>query len=127
MQLGPDWHQVEESYGQPFRWVNGAKADLCVFSPSPHTDALSLQVASFGESRHLQVWVGEQQVLRAEVAADGALHKVSTQHIGWPRGGERVRLVSEEGSVSPQSVGRGKDQRQLSLGFAHVRVGDTAP
>ena len=125
IQLGPDWHQVEESYGRPFRWMDGPAADLCVFSPGPRKDKLTFRVASFGMSRHLQVWVGDRQALSIEVPADGALHEVSVPGVEWPSEAQRVRLVSEEASVSPQSLGRGTDKRQLSLGFADIRLGSS--
>ena len=131
LQLGPDWHQVEESYGQPFRWMDGAslrsEADLCVFSPARHKGTLTFRAASFGMSRHLQVWVGDRQVLGIPVAADGALHEVHTPPLEWPSGAQRVRFVSEEASESPQSLGQGADKRQLSLGFAGIRLEMAAP
>ena len=104
--------------------MDGAAADLCVFSSAPHTGTLAFRVASFGAPRHLQVWAGDKQVLATTVPADGALHDVTVPAIAWPLGAQRVRLVSEEPSVSPVSLGQGKDKRQLSLGFADIRMGN---
>ena len=41
-QLGPDWNSAEQSGGQPFRWLNGAQGDFCVFSPAGAHDAAHL-------------------------------------------------------------------------------------
>jgi hypothetical protein len=122
-QLGPDWHSAEQSGGQPFRWLNGAQGDFCVFSPAPRTAPLAFQVTSFATPRHLQVWVNDQEVLAAEVPADGALHPFTTPAIAWPAGPQRVRLVIPEGSASPFSLGQGTDKRELSLGFGPIRLG----
>ena len=122
LQLGPNWHQVEESHGKPFRWINGSEADLCVFSPAPHTGALTFQATGFGPTRHLQVWIGDKQVLTEPILADGVLRELRTAPVEWPSGAQRVRLVSEEASVSPQSLGQGDDSRQLSIGVSDVRL-----
>ena len=127
LQLGPDWHQLEQSYGQPFRWINGSQADLCVFSPAEQTAPLTFKVASFATPRHVQVWVGDNKMQEVEVPADGALHDVTTAPIQWPAGGQKVRLLSQEGSASPSSLGQGNDKRQLSLGLADVHLGMGSP
>ena len=81
-------------------------------------------VTSFGVPRHLQLWIGSQKAFDTLVAADGAVHKISVAAIDWPAGPQRVSIVVPEGSSSPASVGKGSDQRQLSLGFALIKVGD---
>jgi hypothetical protein len=67
--------------------------------------------------------VNDQEVLAAEVPADGALHPFTTPAIAWPAGPQRVRLVIPEGSASPFSLGQGTDKRELSLGFGPIRLG----
>ena len=123
LQLGPDWHALERSEGRLFRWIAGARADLCVFSPAAQTAPLTFQVAGFAAPRHLQVWIGDQQVLDGAVPADGALHALQTPPIAWPAGPQLVRLVVPEGSASPAALGQGSDTRQLSLGFSVIRLG----
>jgi hypothetical protein len=123
LQLGPDWHDVEDSGGQPFRWMDGGQADLCVYSAAATNAPLTFQATSFATPRHVQVWVNDQQVLSAEVPADGALHVISTPALAWPAGPQRVRLVVPEGSTSPAALGQGSDTRQLSLGLAAIRLG----
>jgi hypothetical protein len=127
LQLGPDWHALERDDGRLFRWINGARADFCVFSPAVQTAPLTFQAAGFAAPRHLQVWVGDRQVLNAPVPADGALHPLSTSPIAWPAGPQLVRLVVPEGSASPAALGQGGDTRQLSLGFSAIRLGDNPP
>ena len=124
LQLGPDWHAVEQSNDQPFRWINGARADLCVFSPTAQTAPLTFQVTSFAAPRRLQVWVDDRQVFETPVPADGTLHAITTPALAWPAGPQRVRLVVPEGSASPAALGQGSDQRQISLGFGPIRLGN---
>ncbi|HMA36337.1 MAG TPA: hypothetical protein VKY74_17905, partial [Chloroflexia bacterium] len=123
LQLGPDWHAVEQSAGAPFRWMDGAHADLCLYNPGPVTAPLTFQVTSFGRPRHLQVGIGTQALLDTPVPADGTLHALSTPAVAWPAGYTRVRLVVPEGSSSPAALGQGRDARALSLGFAAIRLG----
>ncbi len=123
LQLGPNWHGVEESYGQPFRWMDGARADLCVFSPSVHRSPLSFQVASYYMSRHVQIWVNDREVMEMEVPADSALHSVTTPPIDWPSGFQQVRLVVPEGSARPIDLSQSSDIRELSIGLSTIRIG----
>ncbi len=127
LQLGPDWYDVEQSAGQPFRWIDGAQADLCVYSAAPSVAPLALEVTSFAAPRHLQVWVGDRLLLDQEVPADGALHPVQTPRLTWPAGPQRVRLVVPEGSASPADSGQGGDTRQLSLGVSAIRLAEGTP
>ena len=127
LQLGPDWYDVEQSGGQPFRWINGEQADLCITSAAPSVAPLTLAATSFATPRHLQVWVNDRQVLNQEIPADGALHPVRTPPLAWPAGPQRVRLVIPEGSTSPADAGQGGDTRQLSLGISAIRLGEGAP
>jgi hypothetical protein len=123
LQLGPDWHAVEQSAGQSFRWMNGGRADLCVFSPAAQTAPLQFQATSFARPRHLQVWLGDHQVFATEVPADGALHALATPPLAWPAGPQAVRFVVPEGSASPADLDQGKDTRQLSVGFSAIHLG----
>ncbi len=123
LQLGSEWYPLEKSGGQPFRWITGTSSDLCVFSPAPRNAYLTLNVTSFAAPRHLQVWIGSNMIYEVNVPADGILHKVQTPSIAWPTGPQQVRLVSPESSASPASLGQGKDNRQLSLGFGQVALG----
>jgi hypothetical protein len=127
LQLGPDWHAVEQSNAQPFRWINGAQADLCVYSAAPSAAPLTFAVTSFAAPRHLQVWIGDRQVLNEAIPADGALHPVTTPRLDWPAGPQRVRLVIPEGSARPADLGQGGDTRQLSLGVRAIRLGEGGP
>ncbi|MGI8587926.1 MAG: hypothetical protein ACR2M0_09615 [Chloroflexia bacterium] len=127
LQLGPDWHDVGKSYGQPFRWMDGARADFCVFSPQARKAPLSFTATSFAAPRRLQVWVGDSQVFEANVPGDQALHQLTTQPLDWPAGPQLVRLTAPEGSASPASLGQGNDNRQLSLGFTSIRLGTASP
>lgn len=122
LQEGPDWHAPETSEGRPFQWVNGARADICVHSPAPHTSSLVMHATSFAKPRHLVVRVGEQAVLDEEVPADGAMHALRTQEIEWPRGYQRVTITVPEGSDSPRDLDQGSDSRKLSVGFTEVTV-----
>jgi hypothetical protein len=127
LQLGPDWYALEQSYGQPFRWIDGTTADFCVVSPAAQTAPLTFQVASFAAPHHLQVWMNERQVLDALVPADSTLHTVRTPPLAWPVGPQLVRLVAPEGSASPVTLHQGSDTRQLSLGFGPIQLGGGPP
>ncbi len=120
-QLGPDWHQPETVAGQPFRWMDGAQADLCVFSPTPVTGSLSLQATSFAVPRRVEIWVGDRRALDTTVPGDGALHTLTLPSLAWPAGPQQVRLIAPSGSVTPATLGLGRDTRALSIGFAAVR------
>ncbi len=122
VQLGENWHGVQDSYGQPFRWINGAESDMCVFSPIPHSARLSMQASSFANPRHLEIWLGMEKVAEVLVPADGALHSISTSPIKWPSGPQRVRFVVSEGSVRPSEVGQSSDKRQLSVGLSMIQL-----
>jgi len=121
LQLGPDWYQPETVAGQPFRWIDGAQADLCVFSPQPATGSLTVQATSFAVPRRLQVWIAGRPALDTTVPADGALHDLTVPPSRWPAGPQQVRLVAPGGSSTPAALGQGRDTRQLSIGFAAVR------
>jgi hypothetical protein len=123
LQLGPDWHSVEQSAGAPFRWMNGGRADLCVFSPAAQSAPLQFQATSFAGSRHLQVWLADRQVFETVVPADGALHALQTPPLTFPAGPQAVRFVVPEGSASPADLGQGTDTRQLSVGFSAIQLG----
>jgi len=125
--LGANWFDLGKSYDQPFRWMDGAAADVCVFSPAAETAPLGLRATSFAVARHLQVWVGDHLVFAAPVPADEALHDLSTPAIAWPAGAQLVRLVVPEGAASPLALGRGNDARRLSLGFTAIRRGALPP
>jgi hypothetical protein len=127
LQLGEGWHALQESYAQPFRWIDGGRAEMCVFDPAQGLASLTLQASSFDITRHLQIWVGNTQVAEVAVPADGALHPVVTPPISWPAGPQRVRFVVPEGSASPAQLGQGADKRQLSIGLSAIRVRDAAP
>jgi hypothetical protein len=123
LQLGPDWHSVEQSAGAPFRWMNGGRADLCVFSPAAQSAPLQFQATSFAGPRHLQVWLADRQVFETVVPADGALHALQTPPLTFPAGPQAVRFVVPEGSASPADLGQGTDTRQLSVGFSAIQLG----
>lgn len=127
MELGDGWHDPETSYGQPFRWVDGSQADLCVYNPSPVKASLNFNVTSFSTPRHLQLRTGGNVVYDAQVAADGALHTLSTPAIDWPAGPQLVQIMVPEGSISPASLGKGADSRQLSLGFGPIKLEPAQP
>ncbi len=56
MQLGDGWHAPEQSYGKPFRWVDGNMAEICMAQGGARSAPLQLEVTSFAASRHLQLW-----------------------------------------------------------------------
>jgi hypothetical protein len=127
LQLGPDWYNLEQSNGQPFRWMKGQQADLCVISPAAQTAPLAFQVASFALARHLQVWIGERQVYAATVPAGFALQPFQTPPLTWPAGPQVVRLVVPEAGVVPASLGQGVDPRVLGLGFSTIHLAEGTP
>lgn len=122
LEIGPSWYDLQESYSQPFRWISGGRADVCVFSPGEVTAPLVFQATSYARPRSLQVWVGGQKVVDQQVPADGALHEITTPPVTWPRGPYRVTFAAPGGTTSPASLGQGKDERGLSLGFSMIRV-----
>jgi hypothetical protein len=122
LQEGPDWHAAETSEGRPFKWVNGARADFCVYSPEAHSSPVRFEVTSFAVPRRMVVSVGGREILNEVVPADGAIHSLVTQAIDWPSGYRLVDIRVPEGSASSQELGRGSDSRQLSLGFTEITV-----
>jgi hypothetical protein len=124
LQEGPDWHAGETSEGRSFQWINGARADFCVYSPSAHTSPLRFDVTSFAEPRHLVVSVAGRDILNEPIPSDGAMHTVETPAVNWPAGYFKVEIKVPEGSASPEQLGMGRDTRQVSLGFTRITVGD---
>jgi len=127
LQLGSGWNAVEKSSGQPFRWMDGTRAELCVFRPTSVQQSLVLSTTSYTAPRSLQVWVEGTEILEVTVPADGAMHSFTTSPVTWPARPTLVRLVTPDCSVSPAQLGRGSDPRQLSLGFTRITLAQNGP
>ncbi len=127
LQLGSGWNALEKSLGQPFRWMDGTEAELCVFSPSSIQQSMVLSATSYNTPRSLELWVDGTRIFKATVPADGLMHLYSTSPVTWPAKPTLVRLVTPDGSASPAQLGQSKDRRQLSLGFTQITLAQNGP
>jgi hypothetical protein len=125
------WYNIEESGGEPFRWVQGQQGRLCVFSPLAMQASLSLDAISFSKAQSLRIEVTPQstngstgttgQVYSGTIPPSGTT--VQTRPIEFPAGMTEVRIVPQEEGVTPQSLDpNARDDRVLTVGFKRVRL-----
>jgi hypothetical protein len=122
LQLGGGWGGIEESGGQPFRWMQGADAAVCVQGGVGRQVRLALRATSFAGPRTLQLGLDGRVVLTGTIPTDGSFLDLATPPLPLSADSVRLTLHVPEGSATPASLGQGNDQRPLSLGFTQVRL-----
>ena len=121
--IGSGWYNIEQSEGEPFRWVKEGKAALCVFAPRKMTAALSMEATSFAQDRPITISITGSPIVSATLPA-GAFTPISTTPIEWQPGVTEVVIASDSPPVTPQALDPASaDQRSLSVGLRHVQVG----
>ncbi|HEY0068499.1 MAG TPA: hypothetical protein VGE04_00870, partial [Chloroflexia bacterium] len=152
LMVSDGWYNIEESGGEPFRWVQGQQGRLCIFSPRPTTASLILDATAFAKDQKVNVvgrfnYVTEgtspalaNSILlttpvtygRTQLLYDGPVSTVGTSirtdAVEFPAGMTEVRIVPQEEGVTPQSLDpNARDDRVLTVGFKRVRLEPAAP
>lgn len=149
LMVSDGWYNIEDSGGEPFRWVQGVQGRLCVFTPQNLDLRLSLEVTAFARSQDVTItWesitdrLAKEELLRSyipflnpitlaqpfrgtafsgQVATTGTA--IRTDSIFLPAGMTEVRIVPQGEGVTPQSVDPNlKDDRVLTVGIKRVRL-----
>jgi hypothetical protein len=122
LQLGGGWGGIEDSGGQPFRWMQGADAAVCVQGAAGQTVRLALRATSFAQPRTLELGLDGRTILTGTIPAGGGFLDLTTPPLPLTADAVRLTLHVPEGSATPAGLGQGNDQRPLSLGFTQVRL-----
>ena len=122
LQLGGGWGALETAGGQPFRWLAGADAGLCVENGVGQPVRLALEVTSFARPRTLELTVAGRTVLTATIPTGGAFATLTTLPLTLAADEARLGIAVPEGSTTPASLGQSADTRSLSLGFRAIRL-----
>jgi hypothetical protein len=120
--IGAGWYPIEQSGGQPFRWVQDGHAALCVFAPHTITGSLHLEGTALGTSRHALLAVGAE-TLYIGVVPVGDYVSIETPTRTWQAGITQVDITTPEAGQTPASLDPGSpDQRVLTVGFRAVNI-----
>ena len=120
--IGAGWYPIEQSGGQPFRWVQEGHAALCVFAPHTITGSLHLEGTALGTSRHALLAVGAE-TLYIGVVPVGDYVSIETPTRTWQAGITQVDITTPEAGQTPASLNPGSpDQRVLTVGFRAVNI-----
>lgn len=151
LMVSDGWYDVEESGGEPFRWVRGEQGRLCVFAPEPINASLVMEATAFATDREIEIWrlrtdalpppdgaplinsAGENRAVaqalnewEGEVPTSGA--EIRTRSNYFPAGMTEVRIMPRGEGVTPRSLDpNAKDDRALTVGFKRVRLEPVAP
>jgi hypothetical protein len=126
--MGNNWHDPEDSGGEPFRWMRESVARLCVFAPEPVQASLIMEGTSFGVERDVTIEVAGQEVYTGTFSVGGAFTPVATLPIRWQPGMTEITIRTPKPPVTPRSLDPpSPDTRPLSLGFREVRLESGAP
>jgi hypothetical protein len=124
--VGRSWYPIEQSGGEPLRWLRDGSGTMCVFAPRPITAALLMDATSFTSARTLHVSVGGHDVFSGTVEP-GGFGTVMTAPVDWQAGVTEVTIAAVEGGTTPRSLDPSSpDERLLSLGFKRVRLDSQA-
>jgi hypothetical protein len=115
--VGEGWHDVEMQGAQPFRWVDGGAAGLCVYTPTPAHVTLTGEATSLAQPRTLDLQQDGQPVYHAKVPS-GDFLQLQTPVLTLPAGSTELRLLVPEGA---QPAGP-NDPRRLSIGLRNIQV-----
>jgi hypothetical protein len=120
--VGAGWYQVEESEGEPSRWVRDGHGSLCVFSPRDVTGKLVMQGAAFGQERDVTLTVGDETLYSGRLPA-GSFAPIETGIREWQAGVTQVEIVSPGAGMSPNSLDpNAGDERVLTVGLRGVSL-----
>lgn len=115
--VGDGWHDMETQGDQPFRWVDGGAAGLCVYTPTPARVTLTGEATSLAQPRTLDLQQDGQTIYHATVPSGDFLH-LQTPVLTLPAGSTELHLLVPEGA---QPAGP-NDPRRVSIGLRNVRV-----
>jgi len=115
LQTGEGWAAVEQNGGEPFRWIAGATATLCVYAPAPLRLALTGAATSLARPRTLVVQQDGQTVYTLPVPS-GDFTRLHTPVLTLPAGPTELRLTVPAGA-DPAGP---NDPRRLSIGLRGV-------
>ena len=154
LMVSDGWYEAEDSGGEPFRWVQGTRGRLCVFTPDDMEVTLNLEAVAFARNQNVTITresisyrlfqeailrdsfppivpvtlaaLDEAAIFSGEVTPAGTT--ILTKAILFPAGMTEVRIVPQTEGVTPQSLDpKVKDDRALTVGFKHVRLEPVAP
>ncbi|MDQ2807385.1 MAG: hypothetical protein M3Z04_10820, partial [Chloroflexota bacterium] len=117
LQTGDGWAALESNGGQPFRWMAGASATLCVYAPAPVRLALTGEATSLARPRTLIVQQDGQAVYHVAVP-NGDFARLHTPLLTLPAGSSELRLTVPEGA----DLAGPSDPRRLSIGLRGISV-----
>ncbi len=120
--IGAGWYPVEQSGGQPFRWVQDGQGSLCVFTPQDVTGSLVMAGTAFAQDRSITMTVGDEDLYSGTLASgDFTTVKTATRH--WQAGVTQIDISSPEAGTSPISLDpNAGDNRELTVGFRGVTL-----
>ncbi len=115
LQTGDGWADLEQNGGQPFRWIAGATATLCVYAPAPLRLTLTGEATSLARPRTLTIQQDGQTVYSTAVPSSDFAHW-RTPMLTLPAGTTELHLTVPEGA-DPAGP---SDPRRLSIGLRGV-------
>ena len=120
--VGAGWYPVEQSEGEPFRWVKDGLASLCLFTPIETTGSLTMQGTAFAQERGVRVSVGEEVLYDGKLPA-GAFTPIETTTRTWNEGVTQIDISAPEAGTSPSALDANSgDNRSLTVGFKDVKL-----
>lgn len=107
-----DWGPVE---GGKFRWTGYNYARIYVWSGAPRQITMRLRLASFAQTRDVEVLGNGQQLATGSIGSNGGAFDLS-----WaiPRGFSTLLIHASGPPVSPASLGLGSDARPLTFNLS---------
>jgi len=115
-------YDIESWSGAPTRWMQ-SDATLAVFSYDNRTTNLTLRALSFHRPRTLEIYAGEEMVMRVSVPSTE--FKNVTVYIPLVNGTNTVRLHVPEGCERPCDIKEinNPDTRSLSIAVQNMTIG----
>ena len=117
LQIGEGWAAVEPNGGQPFRWIAGATATLCIYAPAPVRLILTGDATSLARPRTLLLEQDAHTVYTVTVPS-GDFAGLHTPVLTLPAGPTELRLTIPEGADPAGPT----DPRRLSIGLRAIHV-----
>lgn len=129
--IGSGWYKAESTGGQPFRWLDGNRARLCVFAPRPITGRLTLEATSFHTESTLSISQekagdgssASEPIYKGTVQSGGIFTKISTDIVSLEAGMSAFELHAEKLAISPRSLDPAtNDERLLTVGIRLLKL-----
>jgi 4-amino-4-deoxy-L-arabinose transferase-like glycosyltransferase len=111
-----DWFEVENGRS---RWALTRTARLHIWSGAERDITLHLNLRSYGQERDVTFRLGTNNLLRTRAEEDERPLSIT-----WRvnRGFTTVGITSSGPSITPNSVGMGRDMRPLTIGISDCRL-----